>query len=57
MKMLNFRSMPAFVITALAVSLIVFAGCVKKEEKEIRIGVILPLTGDAAEWGNNTKEG
>lgn len=31
-------------------------GCGKKEEV-IKIGAILPLTGDVAMWGNNTKEG
>ena len=30
-------------------------GCVKKAEKEIRIGAILPLTGDAALYGENAK--
>jgi branched-chain amino acid transport system substrate-binding protein len=38
-------------------SLVILSGCVKKEENEIRIGAILPLTGDAAEWGSNTKNG
>ncbi len=32
-----------------------FSGCSKKEENEIRIGVILPLTGDAALYGENAK--
>ena len=40
-------------ITALALTL----GCGKKEEEVIKIGAILPLTGDVAVWGNNTKEG
>jgi branched-chain amino acid transport system substrate-binding protein len=51
-------------IAALAVSALVFSGCMKKEEKagreekkEIRIGATLPLTGDAAVWGKNTQEG
>lgn len=26
-------------------------GCAKKDEREIKIGAILPLTGDAAQWG------
>jgi len=41
--------------------LIVFSlpACSKKqpESKEIKIGATLPLSGDAAIWGNNTKEG
>mgnify|MGYP001322878251 CR=1 FL=1 len=46
------------IISILIASLMVFSfGCVKKEEKEIKIGAILPLTGDAAEWGSNTKNG
>jgi len=57
MKMLKFRSMPAFVITAFVASLIVFAGCTKKEEKEIRIGAILPLTGEGAKYGDSAKKG
>lgn len=32
-------------------------GCAKKEEKEIKIGVILPLTGDAGVYGENMKKG
>lgn len=38
--------------------LIVFPlGCSKKTSKEVRIGVILPLTGSAAVWGENAKMG
>lgn len=39
-------------------SLAIFS-CVKKPEqpKEIKIGAILPLTGDAASWGASAKEG
>lgn len=34
------------------VFLVVFSfGCGKKDGKEIKIGAILPLTGDAAQWG------
>ena len=32
-------------------------GCAKKEPGEIKIGAILPLTGDAALYGQNVKEG
>lgn len=38
-------------------SLLVVFGCSKKEPKEIKFGSILPLSGDAAVWGQNTKEG
>ncbi|MEW6054290.1 MAG: penicillin-binding protein activator [Nitrospirota bacterium] len=32
-------------------------GCTKKEEKEIKIGAILPLTGDAGVYGQAIKKG
>ncbi len=32
-------------------------GCKKQEEKEIEVGAILPLTGDAAIYGNEIKKG
>lgn len=45
-------------ISILLASLMVFSfGCVKKEEKEIKIGVVTPLTGDNASYGQQTKEG
>jgi len=31
--------------------------CSKKESNVIKIGATLPLSGDAAVWGNNTREG
>ena len=35
--------------------LVIFSvGCVKKEEKEIKIGAILPLTGDLADPGSKS---
>ncbi len=37
--------------------MIFFFGCVKKEEKEIMIGAILPMTGDAAKYGIWAKNG
>lgn len=43
----------------LLVLLIVPFGCAKKqpETKEIKIGAILPLTGESAFWGENIKKG
>lgn len=38
-------------ISIIILSLIVFIGCVKKEEKEIKIGSVMPLTGDGAVYG------
>lgn len=59
MKSINHKSSAVFIVVSIVIaSLMVFSfGCAKKEEKEIKIGAILPLTGDAAEWGNNTKNG
>jgi branched-chain amino acid transport system substrate-binding protein len=45
------------VITICFITLFYFLNCAKKESKIIKIGAVLPLTGDAAVWGNNTKEG
>lgn len=46
------------VIAVVIASLMAFSvGCVKKEEKEIKIGAILPLTGDAALYGDSIKKG
>jgi len=46
------------IIPILFALLMVFSfGCVKKEEKEIKIGAILPLTGDGAKYGIGAKEG
>jgi branched-chain amino acid transport system substrate-binding protein len=46
------------VISILIVSLMIFAfGCAKKEEKEIKIGAILPLTGDNASYGTAIQKG
>lgn len=46
------------IISILLASLMVFSfGCVKKEEKEIKIGAILPLTGGAGKYGEDAKAG
>jgi branched-chain amino acid transport system substrate-binding protein len=47
-------------LAVVLISLVVLPlGCKKKEAqaKDIKIGATLPLSGDAAVWGNNTKEG
>lgn len=46
----------AIIIAILLLSIIVVSGCVRKP-KEVKIGAILPLTGDAAAWGERAKEG
>ncbi len=46
------------IILILIASLMVFSlGCAKKEEKEIKIGAILPLTGPGAPYGQAEREG
>ena len=59
MKRINYKSSSIFVtISIIIASLIVFSfGCVKKEEKEVKIGAILSLTGDFAIFGEEIKKG
>jgi len=45
------------IILSIISSLVVFTGCVKKEEKEIKIGVITSLTGSGAPYGENVQNG
>lgn len=55
----NFRSKTLFGLwCVLIVVLVVLSfGCTKNEDKVIKIGVVLPLTGSAAVWGENSKMG
>jgi hypothetical protein len=59
MKRTNHKSSAVLsIFSILTAFLMLFSfGCVKKEEKEIRIGAILPLTGDAAQYGGSVKKG
>ncbi len=59
MKSIYHKSSAVFtVVSIVIVSLIFFSfGCAKKEEKEIKIGAILTLTGDAAKYGESVKDG
>jgi branched-chain amino acid transport system substrate-binding protein len=45
------------ITTILCIFIWCFVNCAPKESKVIRIGAVLPLTGDAAVWGKNTQEG
>ena len=46
------------IISIIIASLIVFSlGCMKKSENEIKVGAILPLTGDNAIYGVSIKKG
>lgn len=53
MKRFNKKFSGILAVTSIILtSLVVLSfGYAKKEEKEIKIGAILPLTGDAAQWG------
>ncbi len=56
MKCTMCKSLIAFL--AVIIAIVIFSvGCVKKEEKEIKIGAILALTGDAAKYGESVKHG
>ncbi|MEW6419611.1 MAG: ABC transporter substrate-binding protein [Nitrospirota bacterium] len=59
MKRINHKSSVALVVISILIaSLMVFSfGCAKKEEKEIKIGAVLPLIGDGALYGVKEKEG
>ena len=54
-----FRSFLVQLAIMLISSLFLITGCTKKEKEPetIRIGAILPLTGDIAEYGNRIKKG
>ena len=59
MERINHKSSAVLVIISIIIaSLMVFSfGCAKKEEKEIKIGVIMPLSGNAAWLGEQHKWG
>lgn len=59
MKRINRNSSAALIIISIVFTLLlVFSfGCAKKEEKEIKIGAILPLTGDNAVYGTAIQKG
>jgi len=59
MKRIGYNSSAILTVISIVVaSVIVFSfGCAKQEEKEIKIGAVLPLTGSAAVWGENAKMG
>ncbi len=59
MKRINHNSSAFLIIISIIIASLMVSsfGCAKKEEKEIKLGAILPLTGDAALAGINTREG
>ncbi len=59
MKRINRKSSVVLsIISIIIASLMVFSfGCAKKEEKEIKIGVINSLTGSAAPYGEYIQNG
>lgn len=59
MKKNNHKSSAVLAIISIIIaSFMVFSfGCAKKEEKEIKIGAILPLTGTSAQLGETARNG
>ena len=59
MYKINHKSSSALaIISILLASLMVFSfGCVKKKEKEIKVGATFPLTGEVASYGQKAKRG
>lgn len=53
MRTTNHKYVPVINIVSLVVILVFLfsLGCGKKDEKEIKIGIITPLTGDVSSWG------
>jgi len=45
------------ILIVVALAIVFFVNQTKKEPEEIKIGVILPLTGEAAKFGQSAKEG
>ena len=50
------RILSAFLAIAVFIGIVFWSGCAK-EEKEIKIGVVLPLTGDGAKYGEEAQNG
>ena len=42
---------------AIVIAAITFSGCVEKKQEEIKVGAILPLTGDLVAYGENIQKG
>ena len=59
MKEIDHKSSAVLIIISIIVaSVMVFSfGCAKKKEKEIKVGAIFALTGDAAMYGERAKRG
>jgi len=60
MRHLRTKTCLTVIIAFMAIMAVTISGCTKVQEKEsevIKIGAILPLTGDAATYGENCKKG
>ncbi|RMD57361.1 MAG: hypothetical protein D6828_03820 [Nitrospirae bacterium] len=56
--MRHFRSIFTVLLAVILIgSLFLINGCKKQEPETIKIGAILPLTGDAAQYGEWAKNG
>jgi branched-chain amino acid transport system substrate-binding protein len=51
------KGMKRIIFIALTIILIIGCGQNKRKSDEIKIGVLIPLTGESAFWGNNIKDG
>jgi len=51
------RFLRILVVAFIAITLLSLATCKKKEAKEVKIGIIAPITGEAATFGISTKNG
>ncbi len=51
------RFLTILIVAFIAITLLSLATCKKKETKEVKIGIIAPITGEAATFGISTKNG
>ena len=51
------RFLTILVAASIAITLLPLATCKKKEAKEVKIGIVAPITGEAATFGISTKNG
>lgn len=51
------KSLLILLLSIALITLFVVSGCAKKEEVELKVGVITPLTGDVATFGQSTRNG
>jgi branched-chain amino acid transport system substrate-binding protein len=47
----------AVLVAVIVIAAIAFSGCIEKKQEEIKVGAILPLTGDVGAYGINYQKG